>query len=212
MPFSSLLLTQYDTSSLLVRLTTQARLSLGTFDDQGQLLRTTTASRQGSYHDFSTLCRRTLDSHVCVEAGRQGGCCPSALVCFLSAASVAAIIKQTHLGSMSVIILSVVLLTNLVHQCCCTAYQTLCAVVMQHIHLVKGSDDPNTYLVNDTADPLQRSLTCLELTDVLMGAPPPGASTTWPPPTGPLVNHHAVLLAKRATETGQNSNRDRQFA
>lgn len=60
-------------------------------------------------------------------------------------------------------------------------------VVMQHIYLVKGSDDPNTYLVNDTADPLQRSLTCLELTDVLMGAPPPGASTTWPPPTGLLV-------------------------
>lgn len=60
-------------------------------------------------------------------------------------------------------------------------------VVMQHIYLVKGSDDPNIYLVNDTADPLQRSLTCLELTDVLMGAPPPGASTTWPPPTGLLV-------------------------
>lgn len=72
---------------------------------------------------------------------------------------------------------------------------------MQHIYLVKGSDDPNTYLVNDTADPLQRSLTCLELTDVLMGAPPPGASTTWPPPTGPLVNRD-VLLAKIATATG----------
>lgn len=55
---------------------------------------------------------------------------------------------------------------------------------LQHVYLVKASDDPNTYLVNDTADPLQRSLTSLELTDVLMGAPPPGASTTWAPPTG----------------------------
>jgi len=56
--------------------------------------------------------------------------------------------------------------------------------LLQHVYLVKGSEDPNTYLVNDTADPLQRSLTCLELTDVLMGAPPPGASSTWAPPAG----------------------------
>ncbi|KAL3149387.1 hypothetical protein ABBQ32_002188 [Trebouxia sp. C0010 RCD-2024] len=62
--------------------------------------------------------------------------------------------------------------------------RALFATLKQHIYLVKGADDPNTYLVNDTADPLQRSLTCLELTDVLMGAPPPGASATWPPPTG----------------------------
>lgn len=67
-------------------------------------------------------------------------------------------------------------------------------VVLQHIYLVKGSDDPNTYLVNDTADPLQRSLTCLELTDVLMGAPPPGASTTWPPPTGELTASENLVL------------------
>lgn len=68
-----------------------------------------------------------------------------------------------------------------------------CVLWMQHIYLVKGADDPNTYLVNDTADPLQRSLTCLELTDVLMGAPPPGASATWPPPTG-QAPHLASLL------------------
>lgn len=60
-----------------------------------------------------------------------------------------------------------------------------------------GSEDPNTYLVNDTADPLQRSLTCLELTDVLMGAPPPGASATWAPPAGP-----ATLLLNRDSGAG----------
>jgi hypothetical protein len=64
--------------------------------------------------------------------------------------------------------------------------------LLQHVYLVKGSEDPNSYLVNDTADPLQRSLTCLELTDVLMGAPPPGASSTWAPPAG-----QATLLLNR---------------
>ncbi|DBB08963.1 TPA: hypothetical protein ACH3X3_007597 [Trebouxia sp. C0006] len=62
--------------------------------------------------------------------------------------------------------------------------RALFAALKQHVYLVKGSEDPNSYLVNDTADPLQRSLTCLELTDVLMGAPPPGASSTWGPPAG----------------------------
>ena len=74
-------------------------------------------------------------------------------------------------------------------------------IVLQHIYLVKGSDDPNTYLVNDTADPLQRSLTCLELTDVLMGAPPPGASATWAPPTGQL----SCTLAFGPQATGTRS-------
>ena len=50
--------------------------------------------------------------------------------------------------------------------------------------LARSAGDPHTYLVNDTADPLQRSLTSLELSDVLVGAPPPGASATFAPPTG----------------------------
>jgi hypothetical protein len=49
------------------------------------------------------------------------------------------------------------------------------------VFLVKSQSDRDTYLVNDTADPLQRSLTSLELTDVLLGAPPPGASSTFAP-------------------------------
>ena len=53
---------------------------------------------------------------------------------------------------------------------------------VQHAHLVKSRDDPNTFLVNDTTDPLQRTLTSLELSDVLQGAPPPGACSTWAPP------------------------------
>lgn len=40
--------------------------------------------------------------------------------------------------------------------------------------------------MNDVADPLQRSLTSMELTDVLLGGPPAGASMTFPPPSGGL--------------------------
>ena len=55
---------------------------------------------------------------------------------------------------------------------------------MQHVLLARSAGEPETYLVNDTADPLQRSLTSLELSDVLIGAPPPGASATFAPPAG----------------------------
>ncbi|KAK9814540.1 hypothetical protein WJX72_007608 [[Myrmecia] bisecta] len=62
--------------------------------------------------------------------------------------------------------------------------KALFSALKQHAFLVKSSDDPNTHLINDTADPLQRSLTSLELTDILLGAPPPGASSTFAPTTG----------------------------
>ena len=62
----------------------------------------------------------------------------------------------------------------------------LLRVLKQHTCLVKSSVDPNTYLVNDIADPLQRSLTSLELSDILLGAPAPGSCFT-PPPEGPAV-------------------------
>lgn len=55
---------------------------------------------------------------------------------------------------------------------------------MQHVHLSKSSEDPNTYLVNDMADPLQRSLNCLELTDYLPSQP---GGATWPLPAGRLL-------------------------
>ncbi len=79
-------------------------------------------------------------------------------------------------------------------QCCkvsagrpqaCTSRQVLAETHcphVQHAHLVKSRDDPNTFLMNDTTDPLQRTLTSLELSDVLQGAPPPGACSTWAPP------------------------------
>lgn len=60
--------------------------------------------------------------------------------------------------------------------------RSLIGVLKQHAFLAKSAEDPNTYLVNDTADPLQRSLTSLELTDVLLGAPPPGSASTFVPP------------------------------
>ena len=56
---------------------------------------------------------------------------------------------------------------------------------VKHALLFKSATDRNTYLVNDTADPLQRSLDCLELTDVLLGAPPPGSSSTFHPSSLP---------------------------
>ena len=55
---------------------------------------------------------------------------------------------------------------------------------MQRVLLVRSADDPSVHLINDTGDPLQRSLACLELTDVLLGAPPPGASSTFAPASG----------------------------
>lgn len=58
----------------------------------------------------------------------------------------------------------------------------MCAFLPQHTHLAKCVEDANTYLVNDISDPLQRSLTSLQLTDVLLGAPPPGACSTYAPP------------------------------
>jgi len=51
----------------------------------------------------------------------------------------------------------------------------------QHAVLMKTTEDPNTYLVNDLGDPLQRSLTSLELADVLLGNPRPGAPVAWGP-------------------------------
>eukprot|EP00873_Tetraselmis_striata_P017495 jgi/Tetstr1/437759/TSEL_026413.t1 len=61
------------------------------------------------------------------------------------------------------------------------------AALKQHAYLMKSLSDPTTYLVNDTVDPLQRSLTSLELADVLIGAPPPGASATWAPSHGDVA-------------------------
>lgn len=52
----------------------------------------------------------------------------------------------------------------------------LLRVLKQYAHLVKSCEDANTYLVNDIADPLQRSLTSLDLSDILLGAPAPGSS------------------------------------
>ncbi|CAD7701447.1 unnamed protein product [Ostreobium quekettii] len=63
--------------------------------------------------------------------------------------------------------------------------RSLISALREHVLLFKSASDRNTYLVNDTADPLQRSLNCLDLTDVLLGAPPPGASSTFHPSSLP---------------------------
>lgn len=55
---------------------------------------------------------------------------------------------------------------------------------MQYVSLAKSLTDAATYLVNDVADPLQRSLTSLHLADVLLGGPPTASSSTFPPPSG----------------------------
>ena len=71
---------------------------------------------------------------------------------------------------------------------------TLAGCPLQHTRLIKCADDANTYLVNDISDPLQRSLTSLHLTDVLLGAPPPGASSTYAPASSErtCAQHHCV--------------------
>ncbi|MEW5312825.1 MAG: hypothetical protein WDW38_004430 [Sanguina aurantia] len=58
--------------------------------------------------------------------------------------------------------------------------KALMLVLKQHAVLIKSATDPSTYLINDTSDPLQRSLSTLQLSDVIMGAPPTGASSTYP--------------------------------
>ncbi|GIL71169.1 hypothetical protein Vretifemale_1776 [Volvox reticuliferus] len=62
--------------------------------------------------------------------------------------------------------------------------KALISTLKQHVFLLKSADDPHTYLVNDTADPLSRSLSALQLSDVLIGGPPPGASATFKPGEG----------------------------
>ncbi|GLC59853.1 hypothetical protein PLESTB_001542900 [Pleodorina starrii] len=62
--------------------------------------------------------------------------------------------------------------------------KALIATLKQHVFLLKSADEPHTYLVNDTADPLSRSLSALQLADVLIGGPPPGASATFEPGEG----------------------------
>lgn len=51
--------------------------------------------------------------------------------------------------------------------------------VSQHCDLVKSAEDPNTYLINDTADPLQQSLSGL-----LLDGLPPSASAAFAPRIG----------------------------
>ena len=41
-------------------------------------------------------------------------------------------------------------------------------MAVQSVILTKSLDDPSTYLINDTEDPLQRSLATLDLPDVMM--------------------------------------------
>lgn len=55
--------------------------------------------------------------------------------------------------------------------------QTLCSV--QHTDLLKSLEDPNTYLVNSTGDPLQQSLSGL-----LLDGLPPSASAAFLPKGG----------------------------
>ncbi len=50
---------------------------------------------------------------------------------------------------------------------------------LQHTDLIKSGEDPNTYLVNSTGDPMQQSLSGL-----LLDGLPPSASAAFLPKTG----------------------------
>ena len=54
---------------------------------------------------------------------------------------------------------------------------------VQHANLVKSAGEADTYLVNDLADPLQRSLHSLDLLDV--PAPPSLSAAAVPTPCSP---------------------------
>ena len=48
--------------------------------------------------------------------------------------------------------------------------RSLLATLKQHANLVKALNDPNTYLTNETPDPLRRSLHSLDLDGLISGA------------------------------------------
>ncbi|BDA49286.1 TBC1 domain family member 15 [Coccomyxa sp. Obi] len=56
--------------------------------------------------------------------------------------------------------------------------RALFSALKEHCDLVKSAEDPNTYLINDTADPLQQSLSGL-----LLDGLPPSASAAFAPRT-----------------------------
>ncbi|CAD7699808.1 unnamed protein product [Ostreobium quekettii] len=89
--------------------------------------------------------------------------------------------------------------------------RSLISALKEHVLLFKSASDRNTYLVNDIADPLQRSLNCLDLTDVLLGAPPPGASSTFHPSTLP-GNGGAEVDMSEATWTGLSFQLSERFS
>lgn len=65
----------------------------------------------------------------------------------------------------------------------------------QHCDLVKSAEDPHTYLINDTADPLQQSLSGL----LLEGLPPTASAAFAPKPGSPkdvFDNAFTVLQRK----------------
>ncbi|KAK9815964.1 hypothetical protein WJX74_004614, partial [Apatococcus lobatus] len=63
--------------------------------------------------------------------------------------------------------------------------KALFAALKQHANLVKSAGEADTYLINDLADPLQRSLHSLDLLDIPRSAPLPAAAPGphSPPPT-----------------------------
>ena len=56
---------------------------------------------------------------------------------------------------------------------------------VQHAVLTKSEGSPGTYLINDTEDPLQRSLATLDLADVVLS--PAGGFKSSELPEGPLL-------------------------
>ena len=66
---------------------------------------------------------------------------------------------------------------------------------LQRANLVKSAGEADTYLVNDLADPLQRSLHSLDLMDVPPQQPPrlPAPASPAPQPTSASCKH--LLLA-----------------
>ncbi|KAK9918155.1 hypothetical protein WJX75_001762 [Coccomyxa subellipsoidea] len=87
--------------------------------------------------------------------------------------------------------------------------RALFSALKEHCDLVKSAEDPNTYLINDTADPLQQSLSGL-----LLDGLPPSASAAFAPRTmasetegGNVVSQMwegVARMTQRARETTQS--------
>lgn len=78
----------------------------------------------------------------------------------------------------------------------------------EHVHMVRSADDANLYLINDISqDPLQKSLTSLELRDVVSTAALPSNDQSI---SEPFTNGHQKSLVSLPLDAAEHQNEERK--